>query len=312
MTKIINAASFLAIGKTQESSEGQGFKRYIGLASCHVLALNPNKETADELLGYESKDAPEYVKEDADGKMAIVTFIVRTDPDTNNGIQITNKAQFVLRPKPAYNKDETKVQVIDQYGNFTWADVETAKNGGKIEHAQKLDAKYRMACAGECALVDFLKKYLNVMDAYDYKNGAWVKKDEENAKNGIFGLEHIKDYFKGDFSEIQEALSLQPNNKIKLLWGIQNKDGKQYQTVCTRENLMLNNAAGTKGITKLATDLAKAKESSSGSSNFANTDFRVQELQEFDVQPTNLEQPQSDAQEAQEAENSEANGPMPW
>lgn len=295
--------SFLAIGKTQESKEGsEGFKRYVGLASSFVLAVNPAKKELDELLGYESQSDPEYIKEDEQGKQAIITFIVKTDPDTNNGIEIVNRATITLRPQPAYNRDETKVQVIDQYGNYTWADTETAKAGGKIEHASKLD-KYRMACVGECALVDFLKKYLNVPDAYDYKNGSWIKKENGKAEEGIFGLEHIKDYFKGDFSEIKDAIKLQPNNKIKLLYGVRtNDEGKQYQAVCTREQMMLNNAAGSNSVAKLAKDLANAKNNGS----FSNVDYRVQELQEYDVQPTNLEA----APAAKGSESSSSD--MPW
>lgn len=297
-----NGFSFLAIGKTQESKEGgESFKRYVGLASSHVLAVCPSKKELDELMGFESQSDPEYVREDEQGKMAVITFIVRTDPDTNNGIEMTNKATIILRPQPAYNKDQSKVQVIDQYGNFTWADSETAKAGGKIEHASKLD-KYRMACVGECALVDFLKKFLNVPDAYDYKNGSWVKKENGKAEEGIFSLEHLKDYFNGNFSEIRDAIKLQPNNKIKLLYGVKNNDGKQYQQVCTREQMMLNNAAGSNAITKLANDLAKAKNNGS----FSNIDYRVQELQEYDVQPTNLEA----APSAKGSEDSA--GDMPW
>lgn len=299
-----NAFSFLAIGKTQESTEGGGsFKRYVGLASSHVLAVCPKKDKLDELMGFESSSEPEYIKEDEQGKQAIITFIVRTDPETNNGIEVTNRATIILRSQIAYNKDKTKVQVIDQYGNFTWADVETAKAGGKIEHATKLD-KYRIACVGECALVDFLKKYLNVPDAYDYKNGVWVKKENGKSEEGIFSLEKIKDYFKGDFSELQDALKLQPNNKIKLLYGVKtNDEGKQFQTVCTREQMMLNNAAGANGISKLERDLANAKANGS----FQNVEYKVQELQEYDVEPTNLEQPVSGAKGSEDSSND-----MPW
>ena len=283
-----NSFSFLVIGKTQESKEvSEGFKRYVGLASSYVLAVNPKKAQLDTIMGYESQIEPEYIKEDESGKQAIITFIVKTDPESNNGIEIISRASFVLRPTPAYNKDQTKVQVIDQYGNYTWADTEIAKTGAKIEHAQKLD-KYRMAFVGECALVDFLKKYLNVPDAYDYKNGTWVKKENGKSEEGLFGFEKAKDIFKGDFSEIQEAIALQPNNKIKLLYGVRTTDdGKQYQAVCTREQMMLSNSAGANAIARLERDLTNAKNNGS----FSNIDYRVQELQEYSVESTNLSTP---------------------
>ena len=61
-------------------------------------------------------------------------------------------------------------------------------------------------------------------------------------------------------------------------------EGKQYQAVCTRGELILRNNAGTKAIAKLGKDLANAKNAGS----FSNIDYRVQELQEWDVEPTNL------------------------
>lgn len=297
--KTINSVSFLAIGKTQETKESQGFKRYVGLASSHVLAVCPNKKELDELMGYESQNDPEYVKEDELSKIANITFIVRTDPDANNGVEITNRVNFTLRSVPAYNKDTTKVQVIDEYGNYTWADTELAKKGGKIEHAQKL-GKYRIACVGECALVDFLKTYLNVPDAFEYKNGTWSLKPNGKAAEGVFSLEKIKDYFKGDFSELKEALALQPNNKIKLLYGVRTTDdGKQYQVIMAREGFVLNNNSGTSALARLEKNLTNLKNAGS----MASTDFRVQELTEWVVEPSNFEATDSEESTTEE---------LPW
>ncbi len=117
------AFSFLAIGKTHESKETQEFKRYVGLASSYVLAVNPTKKELDELRGFESQSEPEYIKDGENGKEAHINFLVKTDPEANNGIEIINQLMFTLRPTPAYNKDESKVQVIDQYCNVTWANT---------------------------------------------------------------------------------------------------------------------------------------------------------------------------------------------
>lgn len=89
-------------------------------------------------------------------------------------------------------------------------------------------------------------------------------------------------------SEIQEAIALQPNNKIKLLYGVRTTDdGKQYQAVCTREQMMLSNSAGANAIARLERDLTNAKNNGS----FSNIDYRVQELQEYSVESTNLSTP---------------------
>lgn len=294
--------SFLAIGKTKESTEGADIKRYIGLGSSFVLDVNPNKAKLDELMGFESQNDPEYTGTDETGKFARVHFIVRTDPKVCNGIEITNRLMFTLRPTAAYNRDQTKVQVIDKYGNSTWANVEDAKAGKKIlsvnGNPQKIADQYRMACVGEADLVAFLKAYLNVDDAFNYKNGAWILKD--NAEDDVFGLEHIKDYFNGDFSELQDALKLQPNNKVKLLYGVRTTDeGRQYQAIASRGEFILKNGTGSSAITRLEKSLLNAKQAGS----YATTEFKVQELAEYDVQPTNLDQPQ----QTQGSEDA-----MPW
>lgn len=286
-----SAYCFLAIGKTQESKEAsEGFKRYIGVGSTFVRGVQPTKAEIDEFFGYDSQSEPEYIKDTDNGKEVHVTFLLQADPALYEGIDLKTRAMFTLRAQPAYNRDQTKVQILDQYGNHTWVDVETAKAGKAIITANgnpaKIDTKYRMALDGECDLVDFLKKYLCVQDAFNYVNGTWVKK--ENAAECVFGLENIKDYFKGDFSELKEALALQPNNKVQLLYGVRTTDeGKQYQAVCTKGDFILSNSAGTNALTKLAKDLADAKQRGS----YQNTDYRVQELQEYVVEPTNLNSP---------------------
>lgn len=298
----INSYSFLAIGKTQESKEAAEFKRYVGIGSSFVVGVNPTKKELEDIYGREMANDPEYVVDTENGKEARITFIVKTDANACNGIEMVNRVMFTLRNAPAYNRDQTKVQVIDKYGNTTWADTETAKAGGKILTANgnsaKIDSSYRMACVGEAELINFLKVYLCVADAFDYVNGSWVKRTD--ADDNIFGLEHIKDYFKGDFSEIKGAIALQPNNKVKLLYGVRTTDdGKQYQTVATHSNMVLRNSAGSKAIERLEKELNNLKERGS----YATTDFRVQELAEYTVEATNLSKTPA---------SEESTGDMPW
>ena len=294
-----NHFSFLVVGETQETTEGgaSDFKRYIGLAGCYVLAVNPTKEKLDELQGYESS-APVYTGEDDNGKYADVMFLIKTDPDTNHGIEAIQRAYFRVRARAAKNADGTKTQVIDQYGNAAWIPTDAANNGVKPDNIQKLD-QFRIAADGEAALVEFLKKFLRVPDAYDYINGSYVKKDKEEADKGQFKLEDIKNLFNGDFSEINKAIQYRPNNKIKLLWGVQTKDGKMTQKICTAEKLMLSNMANATALAKLESNLADAKSRG----KFANIEYKVQELQEYTVEPTNLDKP---------AASSSAQDAMPW
>lgn len=307
--KINFSKSFLAIGKTQESKESsEGFKRYVGVGSTFVKGVQPTKKEIDEFFGFESQAEPEYVKDGENGKEAHITFLLQTDPETNNGIELKSRAMFTLRATPAYNRDQTKVQVIDQYGNYTWVNTEDAKAGKAITHngnPAKIDTKYRMACVGECDLVAFLKKYLCVPDAFNYVNGTWMKK--EDADDYKFALENIKDYFKGDFKELKEAIALQPNNKVKLLYGVRtNDEGKQYQAVCTRGELVLPNNANVNALNRMERDLVNAKQNGA----YANTDYQVCELREWTIEPTNLDKPANDSGDLPFDTPSE--GAMPW
>lgn len=304
--EINNSYAFLAIGKTQESKETTGFKRYVGVASSFVIAVNPTKKELENIYDREIANDPEYIVDTDNGKEARITFIVKTDPKTNNGIEMVNRAMFTLRNAPAYSNDKTKVQVIDKYGNVTWANTEDAKAGKKLYSANgkelKIDSSYRMACVGEADLIGFLKAYLCVGDAFNYVNDSWVKKD--NADDFLFSLEHIKDYFKGDFSEIKDAIALQPNNKVKLLYGVRTIDeGKQYQTIATRFGMVLHNNAGSKALERLERDLNYAKDNGS----YATTEFKVQELSEYTVNPTDLS-----SAESTDSTSEEADSDMPW
>jgi hypothetical protein len=298
-----NHYSFLAIGETKESTEGGStFKRYVGYGASKILAYNPTKEKLDEIMGYESSFDVKYTEEDEEGnKVAHIHFIVETDPDTCNGIDIKNKAMFTLKKKPALSTSGETVQVIDDYGNYARMNYEDAKAHKPLPSNYKIDQTgYRIACEGEVDLTVFLRKFLNLPSTLDYANGAWTLK--KDAWKGKFKLEHIADYFKGDFSEIKEALDYQPNNKVKLLYGVKVKDdGTQRQVICTNADLVLKNNSTANDLTRAEKDLASSKNAG----KYSNIEYKVQELAEYTVQPTNLDTPSAKGSE-------DSAGDMPW
>lgn len=311
--EIIESYCFLTIGKTQESTESsQEFKRYIGVGSSYVLAVNPTKEEYEKITGREQSNAPEYVVDGENGKEARIHFIVKTDSEACNGIDLISRVMFTLRSTPAYNRDQTKVQVKDKYGNTVWARTEDAKAGKKLMSADgkdlKIDNDYKMCCAGEADLIAFMKTYLRVPESFEYVNGSWGKK--KDADEGLFELENIKEYFKGNFSELKEALALQPNNKVKLLYGVRTSETengpRQYQAVASKGEFILPNNAGSKRLLKLEKDLAAAKAAGS----YSTTEFKVQDLQEWTVEATDLSQPKETASDDPFAGGSSSE--MPW
>lgn len=297
---------FLAIGKTYESTEAFESKKYIGVGSSFVLAVNPTKQELEQIYGHEVANEPVYVDEGKEVGNVRIDFIVKTDPALNDGIEAINKATFFLSDEPAYNKDKTKVQVIDKYGNFTFAPVEDVRMSKKLLSANgkemKIVSSYRAAYRGEADLVDFLKKYLGVQDAFNYANGSWELK--ENPEDYEFGLEHIKDYFSGDVRELKEALKLQPNNKIKLLYGVRTTEKGQFQAVCTRSDMTLRNSANANSLLALEKNLANAKLAGA----FKDTEYRACPLQEYKLEATDLSSPDNGSVESDPLESSD----LPW
>ena len=307
---------FLVVGKTQDVDEvGSGFKRYIGVASCSVLAVNPTKEEADKIMGYDTK-APEYVKDGENGKEAKVTFIIETtvtkpnpeDPKTPVKTNVKNFLSFTLRNAENLSQ-KGSVQVIDKYGNSTWAAKEDADNGKMLPVNYKIDQyHYRKARYGEADLVAFLKAYLNVPGSLDYKNGVWSVKP--NADDALFELENINDYFKGDFSEIKKAIALQPNNKVKLLFGVKNEDGSLKQRIATRAELIMRNS--TTSLDKLVKGLTDARNAGL----YQGVKFEICPIKEYDVEPTNLESTTTQAGTTTQATGTTdpfaASAKLPW
>lgn len=314
------AFSFLAIGKTQESKEAQEFKRYVGYSNSFVVAVNPTKAELEKIYGRQLEKDPEYTGEDAQGKFVRLDFIVKTDPkdggklnkatgeiEGGHGVETINHFMITLRPTPDTNQEGDQVTVIDNYGNYARmlkADADAHKKPVSVNGKDlRVDTDYKIACVGQSILTHFLKTYLVMGNGFNYINGSWVKKDNADEED-TFKLEKLKNYFNGDISEIREILALRPNNKIKLLYGIRTaEDGKQYQQVCTRDKFVLRNNAGQDLIAKMDGDLRNAYSNGS----FSNTEYKVQPLAEYDVQPTNLEQPASGNKGSEDTSDQ-----MPW
>ena len=288
----------MAFGKAQESKEAAEIKRFTGVGSVFVVGVNPNKSELEKLYERELDKDPEYVTEKDGVVSARIDFIVRTDTAAkcNNGIELLTKVSMFIRKEYRFNKDKTKVQVIDKYGRTAWVTKEQAKNheipvysNGKPAN---IDKDYRPAYVGEEDITNFLKLFLGIPNVEK-----WVK-NEETGRREVVGLvdnpedcecrlENIEDYFKGKFNEIKDAINLMPNNKVKVLFGVRTTDeGKQYQDVYTRK--FLSNAVSV--YDKLAEDVQSNKDNGA----YPNTEFVIADLQEYTVQATNFNNTNND------------------
>ena len=297
--------SFMAFAKGSESTEGNVIKRYMGVAPVFVLAVNPNKEQLEKLYNTQLEKEPEYISEVETGdgnkvQNVRLDFVVKTDAEKCDGVELMTKVTFFIRKEYKYDKSKTKVQVIDKYGRTGWPTIEQAKNheipvysNGKPAN---IDKDYRPTYNGEEELVNFLKAYLNIPEVMRYVNKEWVMRD--NTADCEARLEKIDNYFKGDFSELRQAIQLQPTNKVKVLFGVRSTDdSKQYQAVYTKMFLKNN----VTDYSKLDTDLQNRKAAGA----YPTTEFVVGNLREYSVEAT-------DFSNASTVENSENNNESPW
>ena len=279
----------MAFSAGQESKEAFVPSRYIGVGSVNVLAINPNKAQLKELMGMELEDEPVYVgTQEVDGKKveyARVDVLLHTVPESNDGIDIKTRMTFFLRNQYRFNRDKTKVQVIDEYARTAWVTIDDAKakviptysNGNKAN----ITNNYRPCYQGEEELTNFFKTFLNIPNPMVYKNQQWVPAPNLNECQARF--DHVPDMFKGSFKELQDALSLQPNNAVKVLFGVRTTDeGKQYQAFYTR--MFLRNSAAA--YDRLEADLKAAKEAGA----YPSSEFQVCALKEYVIDSTPMEE----------------------
>ena len=292
--------SNMAFSKGSATTENTSFKRYIGVATVNIAAVNPDAKTLAAVYDrQEIGDEPSYLSNYEGVDTCRVSFIVKTNPDKCGGIVSTNRIQFSLRNEWRYNRDKTKVQVIDKYGRTAWLNVGTdiAFNPSNekqfkvlglptYSNGQKPDISMdcRPMYPGEEALEQFIAVYMNIPQCRKYVDGKWVGKSEAELAECECRLDHIESYFKGDFSEIKDIISYQPNNAIKVLFGIKTaQDGKQYTDVYTRMFL----SPRTFKYDRLEKDVNDAKAAGS----YPMTEFEVCDIKEYVVDPSKVDMP---------------------
>lgn len=279
---------FFAFGKAVESKETTEIKRYVGIAPVQVIAVNPSKKELENIYNTTLDKEPEYLgTTERDGKnipYVRIDFLLKTNPDKNDGIEMTTKASYFVRKAFMTNRDNTKVKVVDKYGRTAWVTQEEFKNKQIPQYANgpaRIDSNYRALYMGEEELLNFVKNYLGINDVDEYVNGVWQMR--KNPEDYEAGFNNIENWFKGDISEIKSAISLMPNNYIKVLFGVRHTDeGREYQDVFTRATMKYG--------ARKNTVIEKALKEATDNGAYANTDFEICTLKEYNPTPTNFEE----------------------
>lgn len=272
----------MAISQGRTTESNNSFKRYTGIGNFTVLGVNPDLTTLHS-WGVMLQNEPVYTGKttDRDGKevdFIRIAFYVKSVAIPEFITDIT----FFVRRDAMYNKDKSKVKVIDVYGNDGWATSAEIKAHATLftqsGKKSKIGTDYRTAYRGEIEVTNFIKNLLNIEDAFRYVNEAWELKDDAGKLTCRF--DHVKDWFTGDVSELRDALTYQTGNEIKLLAGVRtDKDGRLRQDIFT-------------GLTCRAFDNNAAqrfvKEVNRMSSN--KTEYTFGELKEHIITPATPEE----------------------
>jgi hypothetical protein len=146
-------------GKKREVQNFESVKR-VGLFEGKVVAVNPDAEEYQELLGIELKEdskATDYLGKSQDGNKTLRLDIWFEEVKTKEKFKTT----FFLEDKEKENKDGTKKQYINSVGVTSWADDPNNLPKWFSER------DHRVAFVGEEELYTFMRAWLSELDYRD-------------------------------------------------------------------------------------------------------------------------------------------------
>jgi hypothetical protein len=160
-------------GKKKEIKEFSNFPKFVGLFESRAVAINPDAEEYEKLMGYAPKEDSkqfEYLGESKEGNILLrmdiwleETKIRNIDVEengelVNKPVNVKFKVTYFLEDKEKENKDNTRKQYINSVGVCSWAD-----DPNNLPDWFK-ERDYRIANVGEEQLYNFVRKWLGNLD----------------------------------------------------------------------------------------------------------------------------------------------------
>lgn len=259
-------------------------KRYTGVGTVKVIAINPNKDELEKIYGRQIDSVPQYITKNDDGTTtARIDFIVQADKEDNNGISFITRATYFLRDNPIFTSDKSRLKVIDNYGNTSWATEKQLQEQELPIGDVTLQKPFRPAMRGEEEVVKFLKAWLYIQDLfkYDMQNKSWVEnpKLEGHKERALVFIEKPKALFTGDFKELKAPLREFGNNRLKLLFGVRTTDdNKMYQDFLRERPMKIS--------VRSFDFLEKIVEDANVGGRYPNTKFEIGPLKQFVLEKT--------------------------
>ncbi len=279
-----NKISMMAIA-TGTETKTYTQRLYKGIGTFNFLAINPTGEELKSIYNSQKDFEPfEYISTDENNVKSIrLDIFLKSVPEDSNGFEFITKVAFFLKEEPRYNKDKTKIQVINAYGDTAWVTMEEFKQKQPPQYAPDYSLKnLRPAYSGEDALVTFVKRFLNIPN-YSFIKPDKTREFHKEPANCECQFAAIKSYFLGKIDEIKQPLMALKDNKIKLLLGVRSVDNsKYYQDIFNQYPMSY--------YTKIFTGLTKNVTSSQDAGMYANTDFGLDNyaIREWTVPTTDV------------------------
>ena len=218
-----------------DSQEFVDYKKYIGVGSVNILCVNPNNAKL-AMYGWnvpDGADEPKYiVTKERDGR-----------PFTSTKIRLLAQIQdledkpivpldFWIGPDVKQNGDGSKAKIIDNYGRTAWGTRDEIK-AHKIPQYKNGEANissdYRLCHRGEEELITFIFKYLNITPLQVFSKNSNGYVDTKNP--GKFAFDNWQKLCEGNVSELEGYLKLQPQNQVKVIFGVHTtEENKTYQS----------------------------------------------------------------------------------
>lgn len=274
--------------KNSSNADFVDIRKYIGVASISVLALNPNNA---KLRSYgwqipEGADEPKYQTVDSEGrKSARLRMLVQIqDLDEKPVIAL----DYWVRPDVMFNKDKTKCKVIDSFGRTAYGTKAEVQNHQVPQYSNgpaNISSDYKPCHSGEEEIVLFLMKFLNVtpLQIFDRTKNNWIP-----TKNpGRVTIDNWANLCNGNVSEIASAIALQPDNRVKVILGIRTTDdNKSYQTFLP--TTYIGNGAIPDRSTGEYASARKAIDKWHEGHTVANVEFSAAPVKEWNVSATEV------------------------
>lgn len=286
------------VGKPQEE---QDFKKFLtqGKIGYNLIAVSPNlaqlKQMKDSGLNiYVPAEEPVYIGLDSptfDGEKTtpyvdVVVYLRNIDNPDN----IVNPRLRIF--KSFETSKEGKFKIINKYGSTSYI-TEQEYNAGVIPASMDfyVNEGVKRCMKGEEQFIGFCRALYNLSPINNAtpKNNKVIDVDKRPAHAFYLTEENYAKLFKGDFSEIREALMVRPDAKVGYLTGVRtNAEGKQYQ------DFFLDQPLRPFGITTDKDDyLISRLQDAIANGRYASTEYGLPNTKGREYDPNSKPQPSS-------------------